>query len=245
MVKRLCLAIALAAVLVLLAAPVLASYYVYLLTENTGTDYDQLALNMTLDVDYLVGEGYISASGLDTRVTDSEYYILPHMLADDKLMWVSDLEGNVTTQFILFTGQSALDSFPTITGHGGCVTIPDDAALEPGDVYAFGVMGYVDTTAGANKSIIRKDGAVTFNVSAAGNLTFSVYGGNSVTASNVSSGFMTIMVYCDSYELWMEIGEVKQDTTSASAIPNTSNDWILFENDVMPYVSYYGEWVVP
>ncbi len=243
--KRLCLAIALAVVVVLLAAPVLASYYVYLLTENTGTDYDQLALNMTLDVDYLVDEGYISASGLDTRVTDSEYYTLPHMLANDKLTWVSDLEGNTATQFILFTGQSALDSFPTITGHGGYVTIPDDAALEPGDVYAFGIMGYVDTSVGSNKSIIRKDNAVTFNVSAAGNLTFSVYGGNSVTASNITSGFMTIMVYCDSYELWMEIGEVEQDITSASAIPDTSSNWILFENDVMPYVSYYGEWVVP
>jgi len=246
-VRRYFILLALAtAMMLFVAVPVLAVYYVQLVVEeSTGTDYTQLALNMTFDVDGLVDEGYISSTGLDTRVTDSEYNVLPHMLAEDRLLWVSDLSGDTTTQFIFWSDQSAIDSFPTITGHGGYVTISDNATLEPGDVYAFGIMGYVDTTAGSNKSIIRKDGAVTFNVSAAGNLTFSVYGGNSVTAANITSGFMTIMVYCDSYELWIEIGEVEQDITSASAIPDTANDWVLFENDVMPYVSYYGEWVVP
>lgn len=244
--KRLCLSLALVAVATLLVVvPVLAAYYVYIITENTGTDYEKLALNLTLDVDYLVSEGYVSPSGLDTRVTDSSYLVLPHMMADDKVMWVSDLEGNKTTQFIFWTEQAALDSMPVIAGHGGYVTITDNATLEPGDVYAFGIMGYVDTAAGADKNIIRKDSAVTFNVSAAGNLTFSVYGGNSLTASGVTSGFMTIMVYCDGFELWMEIGEVEQDRVAASAIPDTANNWTLFENDVMPYVSYYGEWVVP
>ena len=251
MTKRLCMSIALAAVVTLLiAVPVLAGYYAIItVTESTGTDYDKLALNLTLDIDYLVGEDYISPSGLDTRVTDAGYTVLPHMLAQDKILWVSDLEGNSTTEFIFFTGQSPLDSFPVITGHGGYVTIADDDALEPGNVYAFGIMGYVDMAAGP--IIINKDGAVTFNVSVpgsvsvGGNLTFSVFGGNSLTASNVTSGFMTIMVYCDSYELWMEIGEVEQDRVSASVVANTTNNWTLFENDVMPYVSYYGQWVVP
>lgn len=248
--KRLCLSLALAAVATLLiVVPVLAAYYVYILTENTGTDYENLALNLTLDVDYLVSEGYVTPSGLDTRVTDSSYLALPHMMADDKVMWVSDLEGNKTTQFIFWTEQAALDSMPVIAGHGGYVTIADNATLEPGDVYAFGVMGYVDMAAGP--SIIYKEDAVTLNVSAAGsttvggNLTFTPYGGNSLTASNITSGFMTIMVYCDGFELWMEIGEVEQDRVGASVIPNTANNWSLFEDDVMPYVSYYGEWVVP
>jgi len=244
--KKIYQAVVLAAVATLLVVvPVLAAYYVYVVVESTGADYENLALNMTLDVDGLVDEGYISTTGLDTRVTDSGYNVLPHMLVEDKLMWVSDLPGNTTTQFIFWTDQSAMDSFPTITGYGGYVTIADNTTLEPGDAYAFGVMGYVDTSAGANKSIIRKDNAVTMNITAAGNITFAVYGGNSVTASNVTSGFMTIMVYCDTYELWMEIGEVEQDRTSASTIPDTANNWTLFENDVMPYVSYYGEWVVP
>ena len=245
MIKRLCLTTLVVAAMVLMATPVWAGYYSYVIAENTGTDYTQLAMNLTMDMGYLVDEGYISASGLDTRVTDSSYFILPHMLAEDRLMWVSDLAGNRSTQFLFWTQQSLLDSMHVIAGHGGYITIPDDPALEPGDVYAFGVIGYVNTDAGADKNIIRKDSACKLYISAAGNITFDVSGGNSVTASDVDSGFMTIMVYCDGYELWMEIGEEEVDSTTASTISDTANDWYLFENDVMPYVSYYGEWVVP
>jgi len=55
---------------------------------------------------------------------------------------------------------------------------------------------------------------------------------------------MTIMVYCDGYELWMEIDDVEQDVVVACSIPDTASNWTLFENDVMPYISYYGEWVL-
>jgi hypothetical protein len=230
---------------VLVSIPVLAAYYAYIdVTESNGTSYTNLAMNVSLNCSYLAANGYITANGTDTRVTDSDYNVLPHMLADDRLLWVGNLTASSTSRFILYTGQSALDSFPVITGYGGYVTIPDDDALEPGGVFAFGVVGYVDTTTGSDKNIIRKDDAVKLYVSAAGAITFEVTGGNSLTASGVSSGFMTIMVYCDSYEMWMTINDVEQDRESASAIPATGNTWYLFENNVMPYVSYYGEWVV-
>jgi len=28
-------------------------------------------------------------------------------------------------------------------------------------------------------------------------------------------------------------------------VPDTANAWVLFENDVCPYVYYYGQWVMP
>jgi hypothetical protein len=242
--RRLCLSIALAAALMLLAAPVIAGYYTYLLvTESNGTDYTKLALNMSLNITYLVEEGYITSSGLDTRVTDSGYTVLPHMLAEDKVLWVSDLEGNKATQFIFFTQQDAMESFPVITGHGGYVTVNDTAALEPGGIFAFVVLAYVDTSAGAGKNIIRKDGALTFNVSAAQELTFNITGGNSLVASGVSSGYKEIYIISDGIELSMEINGSIASNTTASIVPNTGNDWVLFENDVCPYIYYYGEWV--
>jgi len=163
--KKLCLSLALAVVAILLVAvPVLAAYYVYLtVTESNGTDYTELAMNYTMDIDGLVDGGYIDATGLDTRVTDSGYTVLPHMLAEDKVMWVSNLTGNTSTQFIFFMGQEAIESFPTITGHGGYVTIVDNAAIEPGNIYAFGVVGYVDTTGGVNKTIVGKAGALLWD----------------------------------------------------------------------------------
>jgi|GEM_PF-2654492 len=245
-IKRLCLSVLIAAAIMLGGATaVLAGYYAHLVvTETLGNSYTNLALNFSMDVANLVTEGYITPSGLDTRITDAGFNVLPHMVVEDRLLWVGDVAANSETQFILFTQQEALDSMPTIAGHGGYVTIADDADLEPGDVYAFGIAAYFDVSAGANKNVIRKDDALTFNVTAAGELTFAVTGGNSLVAGNLTSGYMTIMIYCDGFEMWMEIGDVEVDRDTASVVPNTAAVWKLFENDVCPYVYYYGQWVV-
>lgn len=241
--KRVLRGVILGLLLVAIAVPVLAAYWAEItVTESNGTTYTQLALNQTLNVDYLAANGYITSTGLDTRVTDSSYSVLPHMLADDRLLWVSPITGNTDTIFWFVTGQTALSSFPIITGHGGYVTVADDAALELGDVFAIGVIGYIDTSAGSNKNIIRKDSSLLFNVSGASELTFAVTGGNSLVASSMSSGVMTIMIYSDGYEMWMEIDDVEQDRDTTTSIPNTANDYVLFENDVMPYVYYFSLW---
>jgi len=51
------------------------------------------------------------------------------------------------------------------------------------------------------------------------------------------------MIYCDGTDMWMEIDDVEVDRDTASAVPNTAAVWKLFENDVCPYVYYYGQWV--
>jgi len=232
-------------VTLLVAIPVLAAYYAYIdVTESLGNSYTNLAMNVSLNCSYLAANGYITPSGLDTRVTDSVYNVLPHMLAEDRLLWVGNLTASDTSRFILFTGQEALNSTSVITGYGGYVTVPDNPDLEPGGVFAFGIVAYVDTTSAARGPIIYKNGAVDFDVTGVGELTFGITGGNSLVATNVTSDYITIMVYSDGFELWMEIDDVEQDRVEASAIPDTGNDWILFQNDVCPYVSYYGEWVV-
>lgn len=225
-------------VTVLVAIPVLAAYYAYIdVTESNGNSYTNLAMNVSLNCSYLIANGYITANGTDTRVTDSAYNVLPHMLAEDRLLWVGNLTASANSRFIFYTGQSAIDSFPVITGYGGYVTIPDDDDLEPGAVYAFGIVCKLE----ADSIPIYKDGAVSLEVTG-GDLVFSVDGGNSLTASDITLGDATIMVYCDGVDMWMTIDDVEVDRTSASAIIDTEDDWILFEN--VPYVYYYGEWVI-
>lgn len=245
MLRRLCLTIILTAALALIATPVWATYYVYLTVVNTGGGYGMLALNKTMQVDALVDGGYIAANGTDTRVTDNSLYVLPHMLAEDRLMWASPIGADSTTEFIFWTEQTHLESFPTITGHGGYVRVPDSSDLEPRDVYMFYIVGYFDTSYnGTDRAIIRKDGAVAFNVTGTQELTFTVTGGNSLIASSVASGYHAVYIYCDGTDMWIEVNGVLKDTIAASSIPNTGNDWYLFEDDTMPYVSYYGQWVV-
>ena len=232
-------------VTVLALIPVLAAYYVYLeVTESNGTSYTNLPLFISLNVTYLVDNGYIASNGTDTRVTDTEYSSLPHMLADDRLLWVGDVAGNAKTQFIFWTGQEAISQFPLITGYGGYVTINDTEDLEPRGIYMFQVIGYFDTTVGVNKTIIRKDGAILWDITDYQELTFAVTGGNTLVATGVTPDYHSIGVYCDGDDLWITVDGILKDTIGASSIPNTDSDWYLFENNVCPYVYYYDEWVV-
>lgn len=245
MKRRIASGTLLAIVLILVAVPVLAVYWAEItVTESNGTTYTQLALNQTLNVDYLAANGFITSTGLDTRVTDSDYTVLPHMLAEDRFLWVSPITGSTETTFWFVTDQAALSSFPVITGHSGYVTVSDNADLELDDVFAIVVQGYIDTSVGSNKNIIRKDSAILFNVSAANTLTFAVTGGSSLVVTGVSSGVMTIEIYSDGFEMWIEIDDVEEDRDTASTVPDTANNWVLFENNVMPYVYYYGVWVI-
>lgn len=243
--KRLGVSIALAAVLaLLLVTPVVGQYYLWInVTEEGGVDYTQLALNLSMDVDALVDEGFITATGLDTRVTDSDLNVLPHLLAEDRLLWAANITANTTTQFIFWADQALLDSYSTMTGYGGYVTINDTAALEPGNIFWFQIAGYVDTTAGANKSIIRKDGAITLSVTGSNTLGVTITGGTPLEASSVNPGYHVIVVASDGITVAITVDDVLKDEQAASTVPDTANDWYLFENDVMPYVTYYDEWV--
>jgi hypothetical protein len=133
-----------------IAMPVLASYYANLtVTEANGNDYDQLGMQVSLDVDYLADNGYITATGLDTRVT-SGGTTLPHMMVDDRVLFTSDLEAYGTLNLLFETGQTALSSFPVVVGDGGYVTITDAANLELADDFELEFEGYIDTSVDAD-----------------------------------------------------------------------------------------------
>jgi hypothetical protein len=235
--------------LLVVVVPVLAYLYYapVTITESAGTSYDVLALSFNMSILYLITNGFITTStALDTRITTLDGTAQPHMVANDKVLTVvTNLAGNTSVNRYFITGEATLSSFPIITGYNGYVTVNDTADLEPGDVYAFGVVAYFDTSAGADKYVIWKDGAIDFYVTADEELSFNVTGGNSLVATGVASGVHTIMVYSDSVDMWMDIDDVEQDRVAASVVTDTANVWKLFENNVCPYVYYYGEWVVP
>lgn len=232
-------------VTVLASIPVLAVYYVYLeVTESNGTSYTNLPLFTGMNVTYLVDNAYIAANGTDTRVTNTEYSSLPHMLADDRLLWVGDVAGNDKTQFIFWTGQEPVSQFPIIMGYGGYVTVSDNPLLEPGDVYMFEFIGYLDMSAGSGKSLIWKAGAISFNRTGTDELTYSVVGGYSLVASSVASGDHTVIVYSDGTDMWITVDGTLKDTIATSSVPDTDDDWVLFQNNIAPYVYYFDEWIV-
>jgi len=182
--------------IVLVAVPVLAqTYYSDIsLQETSGNSYSMLAVKVPLNVSNLVSQGYISSTGLDTRVNKGTSAI-PHMLAEDRLLFATSLSGNSTNPLSFTAGNSALSSFCVITGYGGYVTTPDDASIELGDDFEVELKGYVDITSGGN--LISKSSAFVVDNSADGEITATAYntnGNSSATATGISSGEHTIKV---------------------------------------------------
>jgi hypothetical protein len=233
--------------LLVVAVPVLAYYYAYLtVTESNGNSYTELPIIVSINTTALINGHYINANGTDTRVATASGWVLPHLLTNDKLLFCANITPSTTTNFQFVTGQSSENfTFPIIVGYYGNVTVPDNDDLEPGDVYAFGITGYIDTSAGTNKDIIKKGTALVFNVTGNKQLTFWVSGTTPLVANNILSGYHQIMIYSDGLMLWMEVDGTPTGTEPAAvAVNDTDDDWVLFTNNVMPYVYYYGEWVV-
>ncbi|HUW45402.1 MAG TPA: hypothetical protein VMW50_06370 [Dehalococcoidia bacterium] len=147
MVKRLFIPLLIAIFGLMMAGPVLAAYYVDIdVTESNGTSYDMLPMLVTMDVDYLAEYGFISENGLDVRIKNSQGNGVPFMLAEDKVIFASDITGDMVSRFQLTTGNALLDNFAVCTGDGGYVTIADHADLEPSDDFEIEFDGYIDTS---------------------------------------------------------------------------------------------------
>lgn len=134
------------ALIILLTVPVLAAYTSMItVTESAGTSYTKLPIMADMNTTGLVTSGFISSTGLDTRVKSGSTE-LPHMLANDKLLFVSDIDASQSKQFTFSTSNAPLESFPIIVGEGGYITTADDADLELHDSFVLEMSVYLANT---------------------------------------------------------------------------------------------------
>lgn len=153
------------------ATPVLASYYASLVViETDGNDYVQLPLIYSIDVDYLVDNHYITSTGLDTRVTAPSGTPFPHMVADDKVLFITDFDAYSQKNLIFTTGSTPWGNFPIITGYGGYITVSDAAGLELGNNFEIETNGYIASTS-VGEIITYKEAAFRTYVSASTEIT--------------------------------------------------------------------------
>jgi hypothetical protein len=182
----------------LLAVPVLAAYSAIItITESAGTSYTQLPIINTMNVSNLASSHYIASTGLDTRILDNGTE-LPHLLADDKVLFVSDITANSTKQFDFTTSNSALTSFPIIVGEGGYVTIPDNDTLELGDRFVLTISVDLENTGTVFDKLdaLRADYNATTQVLT---ITIGTYAApdHVLTATGITKGIHVIKISAD------------------------------------------------
>lgn len=175
------------ALVILIAVPAYAmAYYASLqFSETAGNDYEMMPAWMPFNASVHAANGYMSASGLDTSVrTDGG--IVPHMLADDKLLFAYPLSGNTSNPLTFRTGETPISAFDIITGYGGYITVPD-ASWELADNFTVTLSGWLDTSytvnSTANKTLAYKPEAYWEGITASENVTAGIY--------NVDASFTT------------------------------------------------------
>jgi len=135
--------------IILISGPVIAAYTYYAtvqVQETNGTDYDYLPIIADIDNDHLADNGYISLTGLDTRILSGSDE-LEHMVTDDKVLFVPpSTDGDSTSNYKYTLGNSLQSDFPIIVGDGGYITVADADSMELGDDFDIEIDGYVDTT---------------------------------------------------------------------------------------------------
>jgi len=139
--------------------------------ESDGTAHVKLAMIADMDNDYLATHGFIDADGLDTRV-ELGGVAIPHMVADDKTLFVNTIGANTTNNFYYTCGNTPLSNFDIITGNDGYITIPDDDTLEGGADFQIDLSGYINTSAShVDENLLYKSGALRIYVDSAGSIT--------------------------------------------------------------------------
>jgi len=170
--------------MVMAGGTVLAAYSYYAniqVSETNGNSYDYLPVIVDVDNDYLSDNGYISLTGLDTRILSGSAE-LEHLVADDKVLFVAPSVGADSRDNYRYTlGNTDLDDFPIITGYDGYITVSDSATLEFGSDFESEFKGWVDTSAGSDKNLIYKEDAFQTYISGASDVTSRVLKTDSMT----------------------------------------------------------------
>ena len=154
---------------ILLISPVLAAYSaVVTIAESAGTSYAMLPAITPLNTTGMITGGTIAtATALDTRVGTGGAYI-PHMMADNKLLFATPVTGFSTNPFDFTTGNAPLAAFDIIVGYGGYITVTDAATLEWGNNGSILQTAYFDTS--VTNYHTKKQGAVDIYTDGAGNV---------------------------------------------------------------------------
>lgn len=213
--KRLCLSIALAVVAILLiVAPVLAAYYAYIyIEESSGNSYDDLPLVCAVNTTPLIQGGFMSSTGLDTRVLTGSGEALPHMMADDKIMFVTDLAAYEDKTLIFYLGATSLSSFPIVVGYNGSFTTPDDPDLELGYVMELLIVGYFNAdTDDVGHNYLYKEGAIRVWPSATNTLKVAAYNATGaeqwfMSYSSFTTGYHSVYIVCNGLGAYLYVDD--------------------------------------
>lgn len=151
--------------ILLLGSPVWAdtfSNYMAISVLNNGTTvYPAIPILASINNAQMYSQGYMLVTGLDTNMQEGASNT-PYMVdtVNTGIGTAGFATGQRRTYFYRLNNVPPQTGFPVIVGYGGNVTVTDSPTLELGNNFTYSTTGYIDTTAGANKNLLYKPGAI-------------------------------------------------------------------------------------
>ena len=205
--------------------------------ESESNNYTDFPFNVFINNTYLDTSGYITDNGLDVNVSVNGTSV-PRMVVGNRTLFVSDLAADHTITPLLTTGNTPTSSMEIIVGNDGEIVTLDDATLEIGaSLFEFTVTGYFDTSLGANKYVIYKNGAINLQNDAAGQLTAN-FSGSTLSIAGIASGIHTVTIGATALHNYLTVDLTTETSVgAATAITANANNWYFMQNNVMPYAN--------
>ena len=140
-----------------------ASYVADIAAVNTGAATSNVATVCPINTQALIDGKYVTSDLLNTALQTQEGDDVPYMPGvgtDPWVFWVDSIEANESKPYLFYAGGPAMqDHHYYFPDAGGMTTNDNDVSLELGSNFIVEQRGYVDTTAGGNKSLAYKNGA--------------------------------------------------------------------------------------
>lgn len=220
-------------IVVLTITPVLAYYYGTLkVIESQGNSHTQIPVIASINASMLADNGFMTSTGLDTRVLTGDGYPLPHVLADDKVLFVTNLAARETKELIFYMGAVSLSSFPIVVGYNGSFETPDDPDLELGYVMELLIDGYFNSGASyVGSNILYKEDAFRVYISAANTIKVQALnstGGEQweMNYNNFTTGEHTVYIVCNGLAAYLYVDAFVTAKDTANLFDHTSYQYV-------------------
>lgn len=254
--KRILLALVLIAILLIPYGVALASditsalYHGIIRVSNNGTATENVSTVFTLNSSGFVANGFANSTFTDVvmQYNGDDVAFMPSVNTTYPwALWVPAINAEQNIDYDLHTANATDGKIRYFPGSGG-MTVADNTTLELGSNFTIEQKGWIQTTFTDNytdRNLVYKQSAFRLYVSASGDVTATITGGASVTATGVTSDERTIKTWADRINLYISIDDATEgddwyDSMALGGVGVPGNDytWYFFQNNVMPYVEY-------
>jgi len=210
-----------------------ALYRADVTVTNSSYTATRVSLPFTLNTQALIDGYYLDSDFSNVALQTASGTGIPFMPALNGssiwMMYVEQITQNSSQNYILYTGGPDMGSTLYYFPDDGGMTTADSATLELSDDFEIELSGIFDTSAGADKNLVYKEGAFSLYVSAEGVITAEIYGSSEETATLRPTGGGYYHEYQSQYpasgEFWDKVDEVSADDSTTYITPPYTGPW--------------------